>query len=197
MQPMAAHRGPISERLAAVHALLGAAWIILAGIMPLVTLGAAVGCGYRLAGRSVALPEEIQTIGIPTFINRTNRTDLDQRITERVIDEFSTRGRVRIVPGEDEADAILLGSILSYTSNPVVISELGRASRYEIRITARVILRVVRTDQLLWEDDHFLFRAQYDAPATTEELVDQEIIAIEEVAIGFARSVVTSILEGF
>jgi hypothetical protein len=169
------------------------AWIVAL----IVALAPMAGCGYRLSGRSAALPEGVQAIGIPTFMNRTNRPDLEQRITEHVIDEFSTRGRVRIVSGEEEADAILLGTILTYTSNPVVISELGRASRYEIRITARVVLREVRTDRLLWEDDHYLFRGQYDVPKTTEGFVDREIIAIDEVATGFARSVVTSILEGF
>ncbi len=155
------------------------------------------GCGYTLSGRSVALPQGVQTIGIPIFVNRTNRPDLEQRITEHVIDEFSTRGRIRILPGEEGADAVLMGVILGYTSNPVVVSELGRASRYEIRITASVVLREARTDRLLWEDDHFFFRGQYDVPSSPGAFVDQEILAIDDVATDFARSVVSSILEGF
>ena len=165
------------------------AGLILAAFLP--------ACGYRLSGRSVALPEGVEAVGIPTFINQTNRPDLEQRITEQVTAEFSTRGRIRILAGEEGADAVLLGTILTYTTNPVVISEQGRASRYEIRITASVVLREAKTDRLLWEDDHFLFRGQYDVPATTEAFVDQEIVAIDEVARDFARSVVTSILEGF
>lgn len=154
-------------------------------------------CGYRLSGQSVALPEGVEAIGIPTFINRTTRPDLEQRITEQVTAQFSTRGRIRIVADEEGADAVLLGTILTYITNPVVINEQGRASRYEIRITASVVLREAKTDRLLWQDDHYLFRGQYDVPATTEAFVDQEIVAIDEVARDFARSVVTAILEGF
>src|SRR5712692_6615802 len=41
-------------------------------------------CGYRLTGHAGGLPG-VQTIGIPTFVNRTSRPQLEQRITEHVI----------------------------------------------------------------------------------------------------------------
>jgi lipopolysaccharide assembly LptE-like protein len=162
----------------------------------LALLGAVSGCGYHLAGHSKTLPG-VQTVGIPTFVNRTSRPELEQRITEHVIDEFTTRGRVRIVPGEEGAQAVLHGTILTYTLNPVSINELGRATRYEIMITAHVILSEVGTDRPLWEDDHFLFKQQYDIASNPSSFVDQEIVAIDDVATDFAKSVVTSILEGF
>ncbi len=155
------------------------------------------GCGYRLAGRSNTLPPEVESIGIPLFANRTSRPELEQRITEQIIDQFSTRGRLYILPGEDGADSVLEGTILSYTTTPVRINEVGRATRYEILLTARVVLRQVATDRILWEDDHFLFSKQYDVPQTTLRALDQEIIAIDLVARDFASTVVTSILEGF
>lgn len=154
------------------------------------------GCGYHLAGHSRALPG-VRTVGIPTFVNRTSRPELEQRVTEHVIDEFTTRGRVRIVSGEEGAQAVLKGTILTYTLNPVSINEVGRATRYEIMITAHVILSEVGTDKALWEDDHFLFKKQYDIASSPSSFVDQEIVAIDDVATDFARSVVTSILEGF
>lgn len=156
----------------------------------------AAGCGYHLSGHTRALPG-VKTIGIPTFENRTSRPDLEQRVTEHMIDEFTTRGRLRIVPGEEGAEAVLRGTILTYTSNPVAISEAGRATRYEIQITAHVALQEVGTDRTLWEDDHFLFRRQYDLPVSPQGFVDRETAAIDDVATDFARTVVTSILEGF
>ena len=155
------------------------------------------GCGYHLVGRSSALPTGLQSIGIPTFVNRTNRPELEQRVTEHVIDEFTTRGRVRIVPSEEGAQAVLRGEILSYTVTPVIISEQGRATRYEIMITATVTLSETTTDRVLWADDHFLFKQQYDVATDPKQFVDQEIVAIDDVATDFSRSVVTSILEGF
>jgi hypothetical protein len=157
----------------------------------------ALGCGYSLTGRSSTLPANVQTIGIPMFVNQTNRPEIEQRITESVVDEFITRGRVRIVAGEEGAQAVLTGTIFSYTTVPVVINDQGRATRYEIMITARVVLREIGTDRTLWSDDRFLFKQQYELAALAETFIDREIIAIDEVSVDFARRVVTSILEGF
>jgi len=166
---------------------------------PVLALTAAIlaGCGYHLAGHTSTLPAVIKTIGIPTFVNRTNRPELEQRITEHVIDEFSTRGRVRIVPREEGAQAVLHGEILSYAVTPVVISQQGRATRYEILVTAHVSLSETATDKVLWEDNHFLFKRQYDLATNPNGFIDQEIVAIDDVAADFSKSVVTSILEGF
>ena len=179
-------RSPIRRQHAAIAVAL-AVLAILSG----------AGCGYQLAGRSSTLPIGVKSIGIPVFVNRTRKPELEQRITEHIVDEFVTRGRVRILPAEDGADAVLRGTIFSYTSVPIVINEQGRATRYEILITARVVLNEVTTDRTLWADDHFLFKQQYDVSEIAATFVDEEIIAIDEVATDFARSVVTSILEGF
>lgn len=165
--------------------------LLIAALMP------AVACGYHLAGRSTSLPPDLKRLAVPTFQNRTNRPQIEQRITEHVIDEMTTRGRLHIVAREEEADAVLRGEILSYSVVPVIISEQGRATRYESRITAHVILSQVPTDRVLWEDNHFLFKGQYNVTATEQGFVDQETVAIDDVATDFARSVVTSILEGF
>ena len=104
---------------------------------------------------------------------------------------------MRITPKEEGAQAVLRGEILSYTVTPVVISQQGRATRYEILITAHVTLSETSTDKVLWEDNHFLFKRQYDLATNPNGFIDQEIVAIDDVAADFSKSVVTSILEGF
>jgi outer membrane lipopolysaccharide assembly protein LptE/RlpB len=176
-----------------------AAWIgrRAAALLPVAAVLCLAACGYHLAGRSASLPAGLTRLAVPTFQNRTNKPQIEQRITEHVIDEMTTRGRLRIVAREEEADAVLRGEILSYTVVPVIISEQGRATRYESRITAHVVLSQIPTDRVLWEDNHFLFKGQYNVTATEQGFVDQETVAIDDVATDFARSVVTSILEGF
>ncbi len=163
----------------------------------LLAMAATPACGYGLSGRTSTLPSKVKTIGIPIFVNQTSRPELEQRITEHVIDEFVTRGRMRIVPGEEGAQAVLTGTIFSYTSVPIVINEQGRATRYEILITARVVLKEVGSDRTLWSDDRFLFKEQYEVAKIATTFIDREIVAIDEVAGDFARRIVTSILEGF
>jgi len=182
--------GPPHPPDSLARAALRIATLLLALIGPL-------GCGYSLTGRSTTLPPAVQTIGVPMFVNQTNRPEIEQRITEQIVDEFVTRGRIRIVSGEEGAQAVLSGTIFSYTSVPVVINAQGRATRYEIMITARVVLREVGTDRTLWSDDRFLFKEQYELAKLAETFIDREIIAIDDVANDFARRVVTSIMEGF
>ena len=165
----------------------------------LVALGAllAAACGYHLKGHSSSLPPEIKKVGIPIFINKTDRPDLEQRITARVISEFVTRGRYQISSSEEGVDAILRGEILVYLQTPVTLNVQGRATRYEILINARVVLTQVSDDKILWQDDHFVFRQQYDVPSTSSGIVSQEQAAVDLVADDFAKAVVASILEGF
>lgn len=158
---------------------------------------AAFACGYRLAGYSSVLPPSIRKIGVPTFANRTDRPELEQRVTAQVISQFITRGRVQVVPGEAGADAVLRGEITSFILTPVSINPQGRATRYEILINARASLVQTSDEKVLWQDDHFIFRQQYDVETVGAGVVSQETLALEEVAEDFAESVVTSILEGF
>ena len=60
---------------------------LLAGML------AASGCGYRLqgTGKSTILPEHIKTIAVQPFENTTQRPEIEQRVTEEVARELSTR----------------------------------------------------------------------------------------------------------
>jgi len=172
-------------------------WVALRLAVVLLSTAGALGCGYALTGRSSTLPPDLKSIGVPLFVNKTNRTEIEQRITEQVVNEFITRGRVRIVSGEEGADAVLNGTIFTYTITPVVINDQGRATRYEIMITARVVLKEVGTDRTLWSEDRFLFKQQYEVAELASTFIDREIIGIDAVSVDFAARVVTSILEGF
>jgi outer membrane lipopolysaccharide assembly protein LptE/RlpB len=155
------------------------------------------GCGYHLKGHTSSLPPTIKKIGIPIFINKTDRPDLEQRLTARIISEFVTRSRYQITSSEEGVDAVVKGEILVYLLTPVTLNVQGRASRYEILINARVSLVQTSDDKVLWQDDHFVFRSQYDISPISSGIVSQEQAALDLVSDDFAQAVVASILEGF
>ena len=167
---------------------------VAAALLPVACLAA---CGYHLTGHSSALPPGVKSIGIPVFVNKTDRPDLEQRITARIISNFITRGRFHISPDEEGVDAVLKGEILAYVLNPVALNPQGRATRYEILINARASLVQTADDKVLWQDDHFVFRRQYDVDTADTGIVSQEQAALDLVSDDFAEAVVTSILEGF
>ncbi|MGD8376754.1 MAG: LptE family protein [Acidobacteriota bacterium] len=166
------------------------AWVLLPAV-------AGSACGYHLAGRGSVLPEHVRTIAVPVFENRTSEPDIAQRLTERVVDQFISRGGLRATSEATDADARLEGAVTQYRSFPVVVGADGLATRYEIQLQIEAKLLDLRTEQVLWSDDHFVFRAQYDVPQDPTRYFNQSIIGIERVSEEAARSVVATILEGF
>src|SRR6186997_793184 len=78
----------------------------------------ALGCGYSLAGRGSFLPSYVQTIGVPTFVNRTRVYDVEMQLTQKVRAEFIGRGKYKIVPEDKDVDAVLIGEVVSVDSVP-------------------------------------------------------------------------------
>lgn len=162
------------------------------------------GCGYALAGRGAFLPESIKTIGIPAFTNRTTIFNLETVVTQKVRSEFIGRGKFKILPQTDGVDAVLTGDILSASLTPITFSNQQLASRYALTVSARIELRDVRENKVLWENPSLIFRQEYE-PQTggTGNNLDlsaffgQDANALDRMSTDFARTIVSSILEAF
>jgi outer membrane lipopolysaccharide assembly protein LptE/RlpB len=153
-------------------------------------------CGYHLRGTGSTLPPHIKKIQVPMFKNATSRFELDVKLTQSVIDELVTRGKVEITDNMESADAVLIGEITSFRVNPIAFSGTGTADRYNITIVAKITLRDLVEDQVFFSNPNFIYKKEYEV----EEGVDFETVeseAIEEISGMFARSLVIMILEGF
>ncbi len=157
---------------------------------------AALGCGYRLAGTNPDLPDHIERIAVTPFENRTNRPEIEQRITEDVTRVLNSRGKYRAVTRVDDADAVLEGAVTSYRSIPVQFTSSGRATRVEAVITVQATLRDLADDTVLWSQSGLIFKEQFDVPESGE-FIDLSGEALNELARGVADALVTSIFEGF
>jgi outer membrane lipopolysaccharide assembly protein LptE/RlpB len=157
---------------------------------------AAARCGYRLRGTGSFLPPHIKTIGIPVFKNLTTRYELDVKLTEAVIGEMTARSKVRLVSDPEGADAVLEGEIASYSASPIAFTGGGRPDRFNIRVTANIVLRDRVKDGTLFANPAFTFIQEYEVPEGSD-FESEETAAIGQVAERFARSLVTTILEGF
>ena len=158
----------------------------------------AAGCGYALAGTGRgSLPENVKSVYVASFVNETTRVGLEQRITDAVLRELSARARLKPVADRSAADAELSGKLMSYDVQPVRFDTTGRAVEYQISVTAKITLTDRATEKPLFDDPGFLYRQPYTVPASTTSYFDVETAAVETLAQPFARSLVTTILEGF
>ena len=172
-------------------------WIGLVTVV--LVAGSMLDCGYALVGRSSTLPEDVRTIYVQALTNQTSRARVDQLLTQAIIDEFVTRQRFKVVSDRESADAILGGTVTNFRVRPVAFSREsgGRAREYEILIYARMQFIRQDNDEVLWKQDFYQFRETYEIEESAEGFFDAEDLAIEEVAVLFAETLVIDVLEGF
>lgn len=159
-------------------------------------------CGYTLSGYGASvLPENVSIVAVIPFENRTERPEIEQRVTEEVARELSRRGRsksgrLRVVNQVGQADAVLEGAVTRYQTRSVEFAANGRATRIETEVLLQATLRMLDSDEVLWSQTGLVFKEQFDVPPTGE-FFDQETLALDEIARGAAGALVTSIVEGF
>jgi hypothetical protein len=167
-------------------------------LLALVAAGAPLGCGYALTSKGSNLPAHVKTIGVPPFNNQTTRPELGERITENIIAALVARGRYKVTSETRGVDAVLSGTVLSWTSKSVVLSE---ESDEPEQVTVTLEASVVFDDRVLqrvtWREDRYRFSSDYDVIGDPDAYFDTELGAVEEVAEDFARAVVSAILQGF
>jgi outer membrane lipopolysaccharide assembly protein LptE/RlpB len=158
---------------------------------------AAAGCGYSLVGKGSSLPPSVRVVEFTTLENRTQRVGLEQRLSGEIARELASRGRFHVQATADGADAVLSGAVVGFNLFPVAFDSQGRATDYQVQITARASLKTLPDEKVLWENPAFTFRDNYQFNASAATYVDRENDAIDRVADRFAQSLVTSMLEGF
>ena len=163
----------------------------------------AQGCGYTLVGRASNIPEDIRQIYVEPLINQTSRQQVEQILTQAIIDELVTRRRFEVTSDLAEADAILRGKVLTVAIRPVTFDTDGLADNFEIAINADMRFERPRVDELtepevIWKNARYVFRQDYPLEnAGGLDFFDRENLAIEETATRFAETLVTDLLEGF
>jgi hypothetical protein len=72
------------------------------------------GCGYQMMGVNHAslYRQDIQTVAVPIFLNRTYRRGLETELTKSIIQQLEEHSPYKVVP-KDRADTILEGEIVT------------------------------------------------------------------------------------
>jgi outer membrane lipopolysaccharide assembly protein LptE/RlpB len=154
------------------------------------------GCGYALVGRGSNIPPEIKSVYLKPLENRTQRSQVEQFLTRSIADELVKRQRFAVVGSAAGADAEISGAVVGYGATPVTFDAQGRATQYEISITAQLAFKKTGSDKPLWSNDRYNFKETYPIDASSG-FVNFEDDAIERASTRFAQTVVSDLLEGF
>jgi PBP1b-binding outer membrane lipoprotein LpoB len=153
-------------------------------------------CGYALVGKKASLPPNIRSVFIEPMENKTSQSGISETLTSAMVREFVSRGKFQIAAGKDKADAVLSTEIDGFSRSPVALQE-GKATFYQITITAKVELKERQKDKVLFRNDHYVFRDEYEVPEEAQNFFDQELESVQQISEDFAASLISTILEGF
>ena len=156
------------------------------------------GCGYHVAGRGSRLPASLKTIAVPALENRTSRYRIEQRLTEALVHELLSRTSYQIVADPGAADAVLRGQVVGLESSPLVFdTATGRAATFAVTVHLAVRLEERETKKLLYRNDNFIFREQYEVSTDIPSFFDELNPALDRLARDFAGRLVAALLENF
>ncbi len=156
------------------------------------------GCGYHTAGHAVRLPQQVRTIAVPAFVNKTQSYRLEQILTTAVVREFNTRTHYHVVThATDDADATLRGTVVNTGTSPLTYdAQTGRASSVLVTVNMKVVL-VDRNGKVLYENPNYSFREQYQVSREISSFFEEDSAALDRLAQDFARTLVSNILEAY
>ncbi len=156
------------------------------------------GCGYRLAGVGGGLPGHVEILGVPPFTNESAFPEIEDGMTDALIELFQRRGGFDVQDFEEGAQAVLRATINSVDFSPAQLdSASGVASTYLVVVRAEVVLEDVVNDVELFSAEEFTLRDEFAIGDDPDAAFDREGLAFRRISQAFADSLVVAILEGF
>ena len=144
------------------------------------------------------LPAHIKTVAVPAFQNQALRFKIEHRFTEAVTNELIRRGHgLRVQSEREGADAVIDGVVKSFGFSGVLLDDAGRARVYDVTITAAVTVRDQHTNRVLYDNQNFVFRGEYEFANDPRTFFNEEDPAVLRIARSFAESIVSTLINGF
>lgn len=140
------------------------------------------------------LPARIKTVAVPAFQNNALRYKIESRFTEAVVNELIRRGRgLRVQGSREGADAVIEGVIKSFNYSGVLLDDQGRARIFEVTIQAAVTVRDQTENRVLYDNQNFVFRGEYEFANDPRNFFNEEDPAVQRMARNFAESIVSTL----
>ena len=154
-------------------------------------------CGFAECYKPVTknqLPRHIKTIAVPAFQNNALRYKVESRFTEAVVNELIHRGRgLRVQGSREGADAVIEGVIKSFSYGGVLLDDRGRARIFEVTIEAAVTVRDQTENRVLYDNQNFVFRGEYEFANDPRNFFNEEDPAVQRMARNFVESIVSTL----
>ena len=144
-----------------------------------------------------ACPENVRTLAVPTFQNRTQTYRIEARLTAAVVREFDTEPNTGLSAIPPMPRATLRGTVLSTQIEPLTYDpRTGRASAGVITIRMSVTL-TGSNGEVFFRNSNYLFRDEYQSSQQVFSFFEEQDPAFDRLCNDFARTLVSNVLEAF
>ncbi|MBI3322100.1 MAG: hypothetical protein HYZ94_00265 [Candidatus Omnitrophica bacterium] len=160
------------------------------------------GCGYSATR---LLPASYQTIYVEAFDNKipiteefservgyiANVPQLEEKVTQGVIDRFLFDGNLRVTNQPETADLVLTGELRDFYRQAIRKLDDSTVEEYRLNLTASLTLRDKR-GKLLLEEPNLVADSTYFLSGS---LARTETAAVDDLITDFSRRVVEWVIE--
>ena len=153
----------------------------LPGILAMAAALSMAGCNYSFTS-GAGFPDHIRTIAVVPFENETNRFELTQEVHEALLRQIP-RSLGLTQAGEQNADAVLTGTILRYELTAPLYRRGQEAET--VQVLQREVILVVQVEVLdreaytiLWDQQQLRVVGQYLDASETEDVGRNEAIEL-------------------
>lgn len=135
------------------------------------------GC-FRYSFTGTSIPENVESVYIPFFADQSSSGvgNLSDRLNEALLDRFINQTRLQLANSQATADAVLEGSIVSYTNGPFSVTGEDETSLNEVTISISATFQYNDEEKPEWSKS-FSASATYDI---NENPIEGETIAATE-----------------
>jgi outer membrane lipopolysaccharide assembly protein LptE/RlpB len=154
------------------------------------------GCGYRLAGESLRLPDNASTLIIEMFENRTMEPYLENILTTHVTRRLLLFPELSLVENLDEAEAVVSGKILSYNVESSAYDDQNVVTQYRATMKIEAEFRRKSDGRILWRGTMIRFQHFFADPDLMRQ-DDLERIAQAQLSTRLAEDLSSRLTDTF
>ena len=162
------------------------------------------GCGYHTAGHFSTMPKNVHVIAVPAMENKTSTYRVEQKLTAATIHEFLAKTNYRVVSDPNGGDAVLTGKVLRMEVVPLLFqttttatTSTAQATAMLVTMTCEVTLTDRATEKVLYHNENFLFRNEYQLSTDVRSFFQEGDPALDRMSQDFAARLVAAVTENF
>ena len=162
-------------------------------LIAVVAVTSLVGCaGYKLGSM---LPGDIQTVFIPTFVNKSKEPLLEVEATSATIEEFQKDGSLEVTD-EASADTVLKVTLTEYTLTPLAYRKDKTTAAKEYRLTVYATMSLERKSDGSVIAEHPSVKGEADF-LLLGDMSSSKLQALPKAAEDLAHHIVEKVVEAW